>query len=253
MSSLKNALKSQKTHRERHQPEQRASLGLLEKRKDYKLRANDHNQKKKALEHLRKKALNKNPDEFYFHMINSKQEEGVHKERNKDKEYTEEQIKLMQTQDKKYIVNKRTSEKNKIERIKATLHLINTSDKPKNSHTFFVDSEKEKKKFNVAKRLQTDPSLLNRTHNRPKLEDLKSGKLKVADMDTETMEEVEKKSSKAYKELHQRLEREKQLGVVQNKMEIKAALREKVKPVKQVVKEDKNIAPVYLWPQERKR
>ena len=133
------------------------------------------------------------------------------------------------------------------------MHLINTSDKPKNSHTFFVDSEKEKKKFNVAKRLQTDPSLLNRTHNRPKLEDLKSGKLEVADMDSETMEEVEKKSSKAYKELHQRLEREKQLGVVQNKMEIKAALREKVKPVKQVVKEDKNIAPVYLWPQERKR
>ena len=133
------------------------------------------------------------------------------------------------------------------------MHLINTSDKPKNSHTFFVDSEKEKKKFNVAKRLQTDPSLLNRTHNRPKLEDLKSGKLEVADMDSETMEEVEKKSSKAYKELHQRLEREKQLGVVQNKMEVKAALREKVKPVKQVVKEDKNIAPVYLWPQERKR
>merc|ERR1739841_213233 len=96
----------------------------------------------------------------------------------------------------------------KIERIKATLHLINTSDKPKNSHTFFVDSEKEKKKFNVAKRLKTHPNLLNRTHNRPKLEDLESGRVKVGDLDIETLEEVEKKSAKAYKELRQRLERE---------------------------------------------
>ena len=253
MSSLKNALKSNKTHRERHQPEQRSNLGLLEKKKDYKLRANDYNEKKKALQHLRKKALNKNPDEFYFHMINSQQVQGVHKEKSKDVVYTEEQIQLMQTQDKKYIVNKRTSEKNKIERIKANLHLLNTNDKPKNTHTFFVDTEKEKKKFDIANRLSTHPSLLDRTHNRPKLEDLRSGKFEVGDLDPELMETVEKRAGKAYKELHQRLERERQLGVVQNKMEMKAALREKVKPVKQLVQEDKNVAPVYLWPQERKK
>lgn len=253
MSSLKNALKSQKTHRERHQPEARANFGLLEKKKDYKLRADDYNKKKKALLHLRKKALNKNPDEFYYHMINSKQVDGVHKEKSKDVEFTEEQIRLMQTQDKKYIVNKRTSEKNKIERLKSTLHLLNNCDKTKNTHTFFVDSEKEKKRFNVAARLKTHPNLLNRTHNRPKLEDLQSGNFKLDDLDPESLEEVTKKSSKAYKELHQRLEREKQLGIVQNKMEMKQALREKVKPVKQVVKEEKSVAPVFLWPQERKR
>ena len=253
MSSYKNAIKSQKNHRERHQPEARASLGLLEKKKDYKARADDFNKKKRALLHLRKKALNKNPDEFYYHMINSKQVDGVHTEKAKDEELTKEQIKLMQTQDKKYIVNKRTSEKNKIERLKATLHLLNTSDKTRNTHTFFVESEKEKKKFNVADRLETHESLLNRTHNRPRLEDLESGVFSVADVDPDSLEEVTKKSVKAYKELHQRLDREKQLGVIQNKMEMKEALRGKSKPSKQVVKEQKNVAPVYLWKQERKR
>merc|ERR1712096_167201 len=110
-----------------------------------------------------KKALNKNPDEFYFHMINSKQVDGVHREKTKDSVLTEEQITLMQTQDRKYIINKRTSEKNKIEKLQAGLHLINCTDKPKNTHTFFVDSEKEKKNFSISSRLSTHPSLLSRT------------------------------------------------------------------------------------------
>ena len=253
MSSLKNALKSQKTHRERHQPELRSKLGLLEKKKDYKLRADDFNKKKKALQHLRKKALNKNPDEFYYHMINSKQVDGVHKEKNKETPLSEEQIKLMQTQDKKYIMNKRTSEINKIEKLRASLQLISSEDKPKNTHTFFVESEKEKKKFNIASRLNTHPSLLDRTHNRPTLKDLEMGKFDFDNLDPEALEEISKKSEKAYKELHQRLEREKQLAVVQRKMEMKAALREKIKPIRQVAPEGKDAAPVFLWPQERKR
>merc|ERR1712098_602196 len=253
MSSLSNAAKTQKTHRERHQPDSRANLGLLEKKKDYKLRADDYNKKKKALQQLRKKALNKNPDEFYFHMINSKQVDGVHREKTKDTVLTEEQVTLMQTQDVKYIINKRTAEKNKIEKLKAALHLINCSDKPKNTHTFFLDSEKKKKKFSVASRLSTHPSLVARTHNRPRISDLQSGKFKVDSLNPEIIEEVSKKPGKAYKELQQRLDREEQLALVQRKMEMKAAMREKVKPVKLVVPEGKANAPVYLWPQERKR
>ena len=186
-------------------------------------------------------------------MINSKQVDGVHQEKAKDSALSEEQIKLMQTQDKKYIMNKRTSEINKIEKLRATLQLISSDDKPKNTHTFFVDSEKEKKKFNVASRLSTHPSLLNRTHNRPKLEDLKAGKFDFDNLNPEALEEISKKSEKAYKELHQRLEREKQLAVVQRKMEMKAALREKIKPIRLVAAEEKDAAPVFLWPQERKK
>ena len=109
--SLNNAAKSgSKPHRERHQPQSRAHFGLLEKKKDYKLRAKDYNEKKEVLKSLRKKALNKNPDEFYFHMVNSKLTEGGHRDlvsKKSEAKNSDEQVKLQQTQDYKYISTRR--------------------------------------------------------------------------------------------------------------------------------------------------
>lgn len=73
MSSLKNAIPKRK-YRERGQLEKRKFLGFLEKKQDYKRRAKNFHYKEDKLNDLRLKASLKNPDEFYFRMINSKTE-----------------------------------------------------------------------------------------------------------------------------------------------------------------------------------
>ncbi|KAK5630599.1 hypothetical protein RRF57_006314 [Xylaria bambusicola] len=72
MSSLRNAV-NRRVHRERDQlQERKGRYSLLEKHKDYRLRAQDHNRKKAQLKSLKKKAEDRNEDEFYFGMLSRK-------------------------------------------------------------------------------------------------------------------------------------------------------------------------------------
>lgn len=253
MSSWKKAAKStQKTHRERHQPESRQHLGLLEKKKDYVARAKDHHDKQKTLKLLRRRALNKNPDEFYFHMINSKLEKGVHREKSKDDTSTPEQIQLMETQDIKYVAYKRNIEAKKIDKLQSQLHMIDAVNETKNKHTFFIDDSKELRDFDLAKRLDTHPALLSRRTNRPKLSRLKD--MKLPEFDETLLGKIEQQKHMSYKELQKRIDRERELTVVQQKLEIQRALKDrKVTKPKLVHRGTKNAAPIYKWKYERKR
>mgnify|MGYP001129378042 CR=1 FL=1 len=67
MSNLAKTVK-RRVHKERAQPSDRSHLGLLERHKDYKLRAKDYHRKADAIHKLRQKAANKNPDEFHTSM-----------------------------------------------------------------------------------------------------------------------------------------------------------------------------------------
>ncbi|CAH4036611.1 unnamed protein product [Pieris brassicae] len=252
MSSWKKAAKAnQKTHRERHQPESRKHLGLLEKKKDYKKRADDYHEKGETLKLIRKRALDKNPDEFYFHMINSRVKEGVHHELEKDDEHSVEQIKLMQTQDIKYINMKRTMESRRIQRLQSQLHMSEIADSTSNTHMFFVD-EGEEKDFDIAKRLDTHPALINRKSNRPRLSDL--NKLSLPEIDEKTLKSAKKSKEETYKELSKRIDREKHLTVTQQKMELKRHLHDaKYMKPKKVQRGTAVSAPVYKFQYNRKK
>jgi len=60
-----------RAHQERSQPKARSKFGLLEKAQDYKKRAAAHHRKDKRIQSMKLKAEFKNPDEFYFGMVNA--------------------------------------------------------------------------------------------------------------------------------------------------------------------------------------
>ncbi|QSZ29470.1 hypothetical protein DSL72_003984 [Monilinia vaccinii-corymbosi] len=72
MDKASKSVRDGRTYKERSQPEERKKWGLLEKHKDYSARARDFNKKKAQLKALKQKVLEKNPDEFYFGMVNKK-------------------------------------------------------------------------------------------------------------------------------------------------------------------------------------
>ena len=124
MSSWKNAHKShRRIHKERSQPRARKHLGLLQKHKDYLLRARNYHRKQDLLKILREKAQNRNPDEFYFRMISEKTTDGKHVV-DKDEKLSKDELKLLRSQDLKYINFKLAGEKKKIERLRAEVQLI---------------------------------------------------------------------------------------------------------------------------------
>lgn len=259
MSSYNKAQKAaQRVHKERSQLESRKRLGLLEKKKDYRLRARDYQAKKAKIKLLKQKALEKNPDEFYHRMISSKFEDGMTKRLIAEEPITYEQQQLMDSQDIRYVTYKRNVESKKINKMKSSLHLLDAStSRPMNKHTFFVDTKREEKKFDVAKRLGTHPSLLHRAFNRPKLEDLKTFEFNQKEDDKDEGEElqaqiIEKAKHERYEELVHRIKREQQLSVVGAKMQAKINMKDKGKKV--LLKEETPTSPaVYKWYYKRKR
>lgn len=69
------------------------------------------------------------------------------------------------------------------------------------------------------------------------------------------MAETTSKRTHLYNELNKRIEREKQLAIVQEKLQMAQYLTNKKEllPPKRVKKGNKDRAPVYKWPYERKK
>ena len=164
---MRNAVK-RVTHKERAQPASRKKFGLLEKHKDYVIRAKDYKNKQTHITKLKRKALDRNPDEFYFQMNSSQVQKGIHRStKNANSNIDNSVIQGLKTQDLGYITVKKSADDSKIRRLKENLHLI--GEQKVKSHKVFVDSEKEQEEFDPAVHFNTAPELVNRAFNRPRL------------------------------------------------------------------------------------
>jgi len=155
MSSMRNAVQ-RRNHKERAQPTEREKWGLLEKRKDYKLRAADHKQKKQKLKLLSEKARDRNPDEFSFKMLSSKVDKQGKKVADRGNAVlSPDVVKLLKTQDAGYIrtmLQVVRKEREELEQklvleggeIRAVRDGGNTQ---QGKHRVFVDDEEEQKNW----------------------------------------------------------------------------------------------------------
>ncbi|VDD90259.1 unnamed protein product [Enterobius vermicularis] len=278
MSTLKKSAKSgQRIHRERSQPEHRAHLGVLEKKKDYILRARDYNEKKRKLRFLRRKALDRNPDEFHYHMVRSELRvnllwksliclvfvwvfalkiDGVHHDITPEPdEDTKLQKKLSNIQDLKYLRHRLNVENKKIEKLKATLHLADMN-AFKSTHTIFVDDDAQAKNFDLVKYFDTKEELLDRTYNRPSVSTLGSETI-LTKVSKANVMEVEQERHFRYNELLKRMERAMELKVAVEKLEVRKNIAEskgkQLKPKKVIAKGEPMKARVFEWVYERKK
>jgi U3 small nucleolar RNA-associated protein 11 len=186
MSSLRNAVK-RITHKERAQPQARSHFGLLEKKKDYQVRAKDFHKKEDRLNKMRTTAALKNPDEFYFGMQNAKVEDGHHrktqeaKQREFDDKVGLDTIRIMKDQDLSYIRMQKQKDAKKIERMRASLQYLDEGSKTsKRKHTIFVEDQAAAETFNVAEHFETVPEMAGRAFNRQRLDQLRSTAMKAA-------------------------------------------------------------------------
>jgi U3 small nucleolar RNA-associated protein 11 len=280
---MRSFTKSQKKreYKERGQIRSRRKWGMLEKKKDYRVRARDYNEKKKKMRNIQEKIFFRNKDEFYPKMISTKSTEGIHDPTSTDKEYTKEELQLMKTQDVKYIQMKAAIDQRKADRLSSSLSVglkrkrevpesdaepEETNKKRKYArHTIFVDNQKELNKFNVEEYFDTLPQFIDRPENRPRKAQLKSPliintpalidhkKLKDPQKASQALRkisrDIDKDLQKNYREMDKRREREKKLSSLANDLQTQKHLLEKKKHKKITHKGVTN----YVWARERKR
>ncbi|OWY51991.1 U3 small nucleolar RNA-associated protein 11 [Alternaria alternata] len=156
MSSMRNAVQ-RRNHKERAQPVEREKWGLLEKRKDYKLRAADHKQKKAKLKVLSEKARDRNPDEFSFKMMSSQVDKSGKRVADRgNKALSMEVVKLLKTQDAGYIrtmLQQTRKEREEVEQRlimeeQGEVRAVRDGERARHGkHRVFVENEEEQDEF----------------------------------------------------------------------------------------------------------
>lgn len=242
MSSFRNAAQ-RRNHRERVQPLERQKWGLLEKHKDYQLRARDYKSKQTRLKALRERASTRNPDEYYFGMTKERTLNNRPIVGRGNQVLDDNQLKILKTQDAGYLRTLRSQEKKAMERL---LHM----DKGNGRHQVFVNDKQEALSFDPTKHFQTPAEFLDRPSNRPTVEQLKSNVYTPPSTAGLSKKQIERFRLRQSKELEARKERDERLRKVENEMDLQRKLMTKGER-KKFTKDDGTV--VYKWKPQRKR
>ncbi|KAK6522679.1 hypothetical protein TWF281_002115 [Arthrobotrys megalospora] len=218
MSSMRNAIQ-RRNHKERSQISSRLKYGHLEKHRDYALRAQDYNSKKARLKILKSKASERNPDEFYFGMVNARTRDGgvLVKERgaggNDSRVLGMDTVRGLKTQDKAYLKVMGDVERRKRERLEEELVFVG------------VDGVNSGLEGGKKKLFDEEGNVIKPAKNKKKMVD-------EDDMDWEDENDEEEKSrpSKAeqkaakarmakYRELEARMKREAELRGIERELD----------------------------------
>ena len=227
-----------RAHRERAQPANRTKFGILEKKKDYVLRARDFQSKKKRLHSMKVKAAYKNPDEFYFGMVKSwiDKKSGKVRQAADHEKLSGEVIKLMKSQDLQHIQEMIRVNAAKLESFKQE-HAItigkaftkHQTKSLKGKHLKFIEDDEELADL-----------LIEKMERSEQIKEIKPE-------DTDSIST----SDPIVEEYQARLDRIKILKIAERKL-----LQEKLaaaKGRKRKIGEDENGIPIYKWDQERKK
>ncbi|KAF2177698.1 U3 small nucleolar RNA-associated protein 11 [Zopfia rhizophila CBS 207.26] len=223
MSSMRNAVQ-RRNHKERAQPLEREKWGLLEKRKDYKLRAADHKEKQKRLKILKQKAADRNPDEFSFAMMSSKVDSAGRKVADRgNKALSMDVVKLLKTQDAGYIrtmlqmvrKERKQLEEEMVFEEEEVRALRDGEEGRKGMHTVFVGDKEGQNKFKADEWFGTGAEWVDRVWNRPRQEqkDLKE------QSDDEDVKELPQTKKLSKKQREAKLLAEKEARALLNKRE----------------------------------
>ena len=165
---LKNIKKyiPRRKYRERSQNERRKKLGFLEKKQDYKIRAEDYHEKEKKYKNLKEAARTRNPDEFYHKMIKAKIIDGEHVQFPDDK--TLEQKIVTNTQFINLVNFKKSQLEKEAEKLKIRLQMNKNifDGGNKSTHTLYYEDEDE-----YLEEQKKEKELLNKKRNRNKKKD----------------------------------------------------------------------------------
>jgi U3 small nucleolar RNA-associated protein 11 len=254
MSSFRKISKG-RDHKERRQPEARRRLGLLEKHKDYILRARNYHKKEDVIKKLKEKAEEKNVEEYSTLMHSDKIVKGVHIRRRKGVQRTMQSMKVMKTQDLAYFTAKKKAEANRIEKLESSLQLLRDVSKDewddaeeKNAkHVVYLDDSKDVKSFTAKEYFATEEDLVRRPFNRIRSETLEKELIQSTSADPRDVLEVQQGTMKKYRELIARRKRMREVDQETDRLYIQKQLMGKGRRIK--ISDD---PPVYKWKKERK-